>query len=168
MSDLPTAYLDTSVVSGLAKGDLNEADAKALLHLLKAGKQGDINLVTSTVTKDEIANVPEMHRSSHEMIYNLLADVPAARQYHTDSGLMLVGVGGGQREDPLLASLKSILPDENDALHLFQAAKNEVTFFLTADRRTIIRHREAIEAACSIKAVDPVELWQLVAAGGGA
>ncbi len=157
-----TAYLDTCIVSGVAKGDLRLEEEEALLKLLQAWKHGAISLVTSSIAKDEINRIPSRYRVKHEIIYNLLNDVPVAQTHRTDSGLLLVGVGGGRREDPLLQALKGLLPDENDALHLFQAAKNGVTYFLTGDRSTILKHCKKIEEVCNVRAVRPVQLANLV------
>lgn len=62
----------------------------------------------------------------------LLARVSTATEVRTDSGLTLLGVGGGRRPDPLLVKLRTVL-DENDARHVFQAIKNAADVFLTAD-----------------------------------
>jgi hypothetical protein len=147
-------------VSGVAKGDLRPEEEEALLKLLQARKHGAISLVTSSVAKDEIDRIPPQPRVKHEMIYNLINNVPVAQPHRTDSGLMLLGVGGGRRADPLLRTLKGLLPDE--ALHLFQAAKNGVTYFLTTDQRTILKHYKEVEAACNVRAVSPVQLANLV------
>jgi hypothetical protein len=105
--------------------------------------------------KEEIDRIPEMHRSKHEIIYNLLSNVPIAKAFRTDSGLTLMGVGGGVRLHPMLAKLNVLLPDEADARHIYQAAKNSVQYFLTTDARTILAHSEQIEDICQVKAVSP-------------
>ena len=92
----------------------------------------------------------------------LLTKIRTAATHWTDSGLTLLGVGGGQRTDPLFKSLKAILPDEDDARHVFQAAKNGVQYFLTVDERTILRHRQAVEQCCELKAVDPEQMLQVI------
>jgi hypothetical protein len=60
------AYLDTCIVSGLVKGDLQPAQETALLRILEARKRGDLQLVTSETTKTEIDQIPEQHRRLHE------------------------------------------------------------------------------------------------------
>lgn len=160
--ELPASYLDTSLVSGLANQDLAEAEAHALLRLLQYHKQGKLRLLTSEVTYEEIAKVPAQFRAKHEVIYLLLTDVPTVETYRTNYGLPLRGVGGGRREDPLFTSLKDILPDEEDARHLFQAAKNGVGYFLTADRRTILSRRNQIRSACNMIAALPTEMLQII------
>jgi hypothetical protein len=88
------AYLDTCIVSGLAKGDLGPDEAAALLRILEARKLGRVELVTSNIANGKISRIPEAHRTLHAVIYNLLADVKAAAPYRADSGLLLMGVGG--------------------------------------------------------------------------
>lgn len=156
-----TAYLDTCVVSGLAKSDLPKDDLRALRRILEARKRGQVEVVTSPVTKKEINQIPDHHRSSHEILYNLLQDVPEAKTHRT-SGLSLVGVGGGPRQDPLLTALKGVLPDPSDAEHVFQATRNDVQYFITTDVRTLVRHTEAIQSLCGIKIVTPVQFKQLL------
>ena len=157
-------YLDTCTVSGLAKGDLGESTIDALLHLLRCRRSGQVDLLTSAVTKEEIDRIPRQHRTPHEAIYTLLEEIPIAQTHRVDSGLSLLGVGGGTREDPLFTELKSILPDEDDARHVFQAVKNGVSYFVTTDNRSILKFREAIKRCCSIEAVSPEELAALLEA----
>lgn len=161
-----TAYLDTCIVSGLAREDLNASETAALLRILQARKRGEVAIVTSEVARNEIAQVPDPHRARHEMIYNLLNDVPAAATHRTEAGLLLMGVGGGRREDPLFTALKAALPDAVDAEHVFQAAKNNVHFFITADRRTMVRHATPVEQLCGVKILTPIEFEQAVVSGG--
>jgi hypothetical protein len=162
----PTAYLDTCILSGLAKEDLAAAETAALLRILQARKRGEITIVTSEVARDEIAQVPEAHRSRHEMIYNLLNDVPLCATHRTDSGLLMMGVGGGWCEDSLFATLKTVLPDAADAEHVFQAAKNNVRLFITTDRRTMVRHAAAVEEVCGVKILTPTEFERAILSSG--
>ena len=159
------AYLDTCIVSGLVRGDLPAAEQAALIRLLEARKRGDVHLVTSEITKGEIGQIPEQHRRLHEIMYSLLEDVPAAVTHQVDCGLLLLGAGGGTREDPLFSYLKALLPDLADAEHVFQAAKNQVDHFLTADQRTIVKHATAVEAACGLKVVTPVKFAEILGLG---
>ena len=151
-------YLDTCIVSGLAKGDLDESNQAALLRVLKARKRGDLEIVTSSVAADEINAIPPDHRLEHEVMYNLLDDVHLAAKHQTHSGLTLLGAGGGRREHPMLRSLRALLPDENDAVHVFQAARNECRYFLTTDRRTILKYRDPIKECSEVEVVSPAEL----------
>jgi hypothetical protein len=132
-------YLDTCIVSGIARADLPVAEQEAVVGLLKLYKAGRVDLVTSDVAQSEIARVPAQFRARHETIYLLLKDVPVARAEWTDSGLTLLGVGGGRREDPLYTDLKSLLPDEADAQHVFQAIRADADYFATTDVKTILR-----------------------------
>ena len=152
-----TAYLDTCIVSGLAKGDLSQGEMEALTCILQKRKAGEVHLVTSPVVQDEISRVSNETRSKHMIIYNLLNDVPRAKFHYTDGGLMTMGYGGGKREDKLLTELKNLLPDEPDAKHLFQSAKNKVRYFITTDQKTILKHREKIQDLCDVTVLTPSE-----------
>ncbi len=139
-----SVYLDTCIISGLAKEDLTEKELNALMELLKLHKKGEVSLVTSSVTMQELEKIPSTARRKHELIYLLLKDIPISRAKWTDSGLTLMGVGGGSREDPLYTKLKEILPDENDRHHVFQALKSKSTYFVTTDRKTILKHNKKL------------------------
>lgn len=156
-----SAYLDTCIVSGLAKGDLAQADIEALLKVLQRYKNGAVSLVTSRVTKEEIDCIPKEYRLPHEVIYNLLADLPVVKAFRTDSGLMLMGVGGGIRLHPMLAKLTTLLTDEADARHLYQAARNGVRYFITTDARTIISRKAKIEEISHVLALRPTEFLSI-------
>jgi hypothetical protein len=155
------AYLDTCIVSGLAKGDLAQPNLEALLKVLQKHKKRALSLVTSQVTKEEIDRIPKEYRLQHEVIYNLLSDLPVARAFRTDSGLMLMGVGGGVRLHPMLAKLNALLSDEADARHLYQAARNDIRYFITTDARTILRRKTEIEEISQVVAISPTEFLRI-------
>jgi hypothetical protein len=156
------AYLDTCIVSGLAKEDLKADELEALRQILEKRKQGNVSLVTSRIAKEEIEKIPVTYRFKHEIVYNLLSDVPVAKAFRTDPRLPLMGIGGGVRQHPMLAKLRTLLPDDADARHLYQAARNSVQYFLTTDARTILSYREQIENICNVKAVNPHEFVEIM------
>jgi hypothetical protein len=147
-----TADLDTCIISGLVRWDLPEQELAALEHILAARKRGGVSLVTSYIAKVEIDRVSPTYRAVHTVIYHLLADVPSARFWHVDTGLMLMGVSGGtgRRQNRLFITLRNLLPDAEDAMHVFQAAKNTVCFLITTDHRTLIRFSGDIERLCGV------------------
>ena len=65
-------------------------------------------------------------------------------------------------KDEILGRLEAILPDADDARHVFQAAHSGFDYFVTFDRRTILRYADEIEAAANIRAVSPSELIQIL------
>lgn len=155
------AYLDTCIVSGLAKEDLAPLEQSAVMYLLQAHKQGELKLVTSAVTAKEISQIPEESRRAHSVIYSLLSDVPSVVLSSTTS-LSVMGTPGPGRDDPLFANLKCLLPDPEDAEHVFQAARNGVHYFVTVDRRTMLKHAAQVESLCGVKLVAPSTLKTLV------
>jgi hypothetical protein len=58
VANLLKAYLDSCVVSGLAKDELSAEDTSALVMILEAHKAGRIALVSSKLVQDEIAKIP--------------------------------------------------------------------------------------------------------------
>jgi hypothetical protein len=139
-----TMYLDTCIISGIAREDLPQAEQDAVVAILRLYKSDRLELVTSEVAKGKIGAVPERFRRRHEVIYLLLRDVPVASAQCADSGLTLTGVGGGRREDPLYLELKLLLPDEADAQHVFRAIRADADYFATTDARTILRFSKAL------------------------
>ena len=88
----------------------------------------------------------------------------ASRFWRVDPGLILVvGVDGSRRQGRLFISLRSLLPDVEDAMHVFQAAKNGVGFLITADHRTLVRFSADIERLCGVIVRSPVAFEQPMA-----
>lgn len=156
----PTAYLDTSLVFGIASQDLDD-EQDALLEILRASKQGTLNLVTSHVTSEEIQKGTDT--GLDEAIYALLKDVPAVEEQWlfprpvTNRGGSRLG-GPEVVKEADLGALESILPHEEDARHVFQAVRNHVDYFVTVDRRSILRYADELRSSFGIHAVLPSEL----------
>jgi hypothetical protein len=150
-----TAYLDTCIVSGLAKNDLAPTETEALLRILQAGK---VNLVTSAVTKRELCRIPDQFRGPHSAIYLLLGNVRSAPTHITRSRVlpspMLQAVW---HQDPLFAQLQRLLPDAGDAEHTFQAAQCRASHLVTVDRQSFLRHFAAVKQLCGVRLVTPVD-----------
>jgi hypothetical protein len=142
-------YLDTCLIAGFAKRDL-ENEQGSLSELLRLRREGRIELVTSSVAGEEIERYEGELRALQQDIYALLKEIPTVPEQSTDSGLMLMGVGGGTREDPVFTALKDALPGIDDARHVFQAVVNGVDYFVTNDRKSILSHAPAVESAVSI------------------
>jgi hypothetical protein len=50
----PTAYLETSIVSGFARGQMSDKEQAATVRLIELWHEGRVSLVTSSITRDEI------------------------------------------------------------------------------------------------------------------
>jgi hypothetical protein len=156
------AYFDTCIVSGIAKEDLSPKEQQALLQILRLYKKGDLILKTSSIVKEEIDRIPEKVRGRHEIIYSLISDIPLSRAKWTDSGLTTVGAGGGSREDPLYSELKQLLPDNEDAHHVFQAIKSNLEYFVTTDYRTILRYEKKLKSRFGLRVVSPIQMLEII------
>jgi hypothetical protein len=148
-----TVYVDNAIVGALARGQGGQDERIALGRVLDAGREGRLNLITSAVTGEEIARIPEEHRHPHRAIYQLLSRVPTAREVGADR-MLLLGVGGRPR-DPMLVELQQLLT-KNDARHVFQAVKNNADVFLTLDGG-IIHHAKVLEGR-GIRVMKPTVL----------
>jgi len=154
-------YLDTCIISGIAKKDLPVNEQIALVELLKRNKEGIIQFTTSSLSEEEISQIPEQHRPSHSIVYDLLREIKLSNYSYSDSGLMMMGMGGGAREDAVFTELKTLLPDEPDAKHVFQAIKGSANVFLTVDSKTILKHKDILEKTYPIKMLLPSELLEI-------
>lgn len=152
------AYLDTCVISGLVRSQLDAAEERALLELLKRFRGGSLKLVVSEIAQRETAEIPQLHRKPHEDFYNILSAVPALRPL----ALTRLGSVGIPMPDPdwaLWRNLTRVLSD-NDARHAYQVISYGFDFFVTVDRRTILRHREYLCQTCGLNVLLPSEALQ--------
>jgi hypothetical protein len=163
---VPTGYLDTTLIIGLAKEDLGDAEMDASVDLLERRKRGDISLCTSSVAKEELDRHAKggLGRAGR-LIYLLLDDVPAVDEQflmHTTYGSGSFGGGSYGRghlvKDELIGKLEAILPHEDDRRHIFRAARNGIDYFVTCDEKSILRHAQAVEAVVAIKLRSPSQL----------
>jgi len=160
---VPSGYLDTSLIIGLAKFDLPKAENLALLDLVIRHGRGELMLCTSHVAKEELSRHALGETRGEDLIYKLVADVPAVdEQFRMPSTLRNAStsgiISGPIVKDELLERLVRILPGEDDARHIFQAARNGNDYFITYDSKTILRHTEAVEAVVPIKLRSPTQL----------
>jgi predicted nucleic acid-binding protein len=151
------AYLDLNVVMAITKNDFPN-ESTALNRLVEAYDEEKVELVTSTVTLEEIKRYrgpsPVVERT-----FRLLEKVPIARWDE------LVGIRNQWNEntcinvpviqnDPLYEKLLKLGLEVVDARHVFVAAKNECQIFLTCDG-VILDHRPAIEQLCGLVVQKP-------------
>jgi predicted nucleic acid-binding protein len=162
------AYLDNSVVSSFARND-NPKESDAILQLSNLHKADKLDLVTSSLTLEEIRKLDNVQNAAQDrwilqIVYNLLKDVP-----HVED-LTLVGFhndwhryGGVSNplfeEHPISKNLREIGLDRMDAYHLMQAIYNECDIFVTCDVKTILRYCVEIQKQFSaIRLLKPSEL----------
>jgi predicted nucleic acid-binding protein len=144
-------YLDTCLVSGWAKRDLAPLEQEALWQLRKLDDAGSITLMTSEVTKEELAALPADARKLHEDIYDSLRKVPMSPEaaVQVTGRRPTLGFLGWSLPEETLATLLQLVPDPNDARHLVHALKAGCDFFVTTDHKTIVSKREPVEARFS-------------------
>ena len=153
--NVPAAYLDTCVISGLVRSQLDETEESALLELLKRFDDGSLNLVVSEIAEREIARIPPAHRTPHDDFYNLLSAVPTFRPPAL-TRLSPLGLPMPDPHWPLWKDLTKVLSDD-DANHAYQVISYGFDFLVTVDRRTILRHQEYLRESCHLNALLPSE-----------
>jgi len=152
-------YLDTCIISGLAKEDISKKEICALLTLLQLGKESILELFTSSVTKDELDKIPQEHRSKHLIIYNLFSDVPKID--YLVLNLSPVRIGLRVKKQDVLAKLINILKDKEDAMHLYQCFRNKLEYFITVDQNSILSKAKEIKLVCKIDVYTPSDFLAL-------
>ena len=160
-------YLDTCFISRLTDLKLSEDAARA--YQLLAEHQ-EIHLVTSSKTKQEFANTPNVVRNKALLfLYALFSKIPD-RIGEVSGCLGSASLGrtmlGGGWVDPKLKGLREIF-DPDDAQHIFLAAKDGCDYFLTLDWKTILSRVQAnqpkIVSLCGhMKFTSPVEMLPLL------
>ena len=155
------AYLDNDVVSAIAKDD-NATESTALDRLLGARETGLVALVTSEITLGEIRKYSGPWLKSLERTFRLLEKVPIVRWDE------LVGMHsyGDHRtwinspliqNMPLYDSFLKLGVKPVDSQHLFVAAQQACTVFLTCDRGVLARSA-GIQDLCALVVQRPSEL----------
>ena len=158
-------YLDNNVVSSIVKDDI-ESQSNALSRLLEAGDRGEVQLVTSEITLEEIKRVPSTYRAPPERIFCLLEKVPVVRW---EELIFITSDGSGKpvsQSDALYQNLLSLGLEITDSKHLFVATKQSCGVFLTCDnspRTGILRRAAELKALCAVLVQRPSEF---VAANG--
>lgn len=143
------------------RNQLPRGEADALRELNRRRAACEITLYTSTVTKEEIAKVPAKHRQPHEELYEMYESIQTIDEEFL-MPRMLSSLRSGMTSGPIvqdeaLGRLLLLGLDKMDARHVFQAAKNELHYFITRDEG--IRKRAAqIRSAVGITALLPSEL----------
>ncbi len=147
------AYLDTCIISGIAKGDASQEDLGALEKILAKDKENVFELVTSSVVKQEIAAIPEAYREPHLKIFHLFSEVPLVKSVQNIPPFKPLPMF--RREDRLLVKLKKLLPDQNDAVHAFQAIENRSSYLITIDKRTFLKYAVEVKSLCALELIGP-------------
>jgi predicted nucleic acid-binding protein len=140
------AYLDNNVVSGIARDD-NPSESDAISCLLEAYDDGRVELVTSEVTFDEIKQYHGNQRAQVERVFRLLKKVAVVRW---DQLVAMSPVTSRRpliishvfRNDPTYDTLLSLGLKVLDARHVFVAARQSCSHFLTCDRGILHRADE--------------------------
>ncbi len=129
-------YLDTDMVSSIARGDMPVDVEGAWMHLLELKDAGSLELVTSEVALQEIKSYKGKDERILRRVYLLLKKVQSAPT------VPLIGVPRSRFFlDPIYSQLRALLKGK-DALHVFQAIKNRVNVFLTLDSGILARKGE--------------------------
>ena len=133
-------YLDNGIVSAIVVDD-NAPESAALYRLLAAYGDGEVDLVTPTVTLKEIERYQGLQPPAIKRIFRLLKEVPNAC-------IPMI------RNDPLYDDLLKRGLEDIDAWHVFVAAQNGCHVFLTCDR-LIHHYAAAIRQICGLDVQKP-------------
>lgn len=124
-------YLDTCVISNYVRSDANIADELALQKISSYAKKGKLTLFSSTVALEEIKKIPEEFRNNHLNKYRTLTTIRGSTAWIDENHQTL-------ETHPNYQILSKILPDKNDARHIWLAKENGIINFITTDKKTIL------------------------------
>jgi len=147
-------YLDTNVVSAIAREDFPEDEMRALKQLLELSNTGNLELRTSEVARREIESYKGEDKRTVEIVYLLLQKVPIIEDhkvlgYHSTYPLV--------EDHPISAALRQMRLERADAHHLMVAIRAQCEVFLTRDEGILRRHAE-IKARFRIRPLTPATL----------
>lgn len=165
-------YIDGCIISDSSKIDNFKEEEK--MALKKLWKLSDELFYTSEKTRREI----EKHRNLKKRedlisLYNLIKKVPKKNIIKLIPATLnsvkfneTTFNGHAEREDMLLTKLKQIF-EKDDAEHIFQAEKNNLDYFLTLDKKTILnrvreRQDQLKKIGLNIKIVSPSQLCRIL------
>lgn len=161
-----SVYVDTNIFSNALDPNMSQG-RKAIFKRLTLA---NINFVTSEKTKQEIDRITDESKLQQlESIYTFIAKI---RTTHIkdfmpavlgNSCLGSMALGGMTVEDPLYCKLKKVF-DKDDAEHIYHAIKARCDYFLTLDRKTILKRAKKHVGqlnGLNIKFVSPGELIQI-------
>jgi hypothetical protein len=179
MGTIPAVYLDTNIISGLAKGEFSEEIASACVEITALAKCGLLALYTSKITADELEMIPPQYQAQHFVIYNLIKNVSAAKEI-TGPSLVTGGMGGGQlvtrglgkpARPKFIREIDALIPESRnsdrtrararDISHLFQCQQAGLDYFLTEDHRSILRYKTELRQL-GVTVISSVELVRLL------
>jgi len=159
-----SAYLDTCLVSGLARGDIAADELLALRELLSRFERGEISLLCSEVVGDELAKISADYRGPHLQQLKVFEAIPRAKPGGV-TRLSPMGVSGLNPYRRLWDDLVALLPDKPDAEHVFVASTNRVNRLVTLDEKTMLRHRAAVQALSGVELMTPKEFLHAASVG---
>ena len=156
------AYLDTCIVSGLAKSDLSSTEQEALNEILDFHDAGSVELCVSAEVEDELSEIPNEDREPHLQVFRRFRDLPRIKKIGGITRLGLLGLPTSNPRRRMLNRLKEAGLDKTDAMHVFIATTNKVEYFVTTDKRTILRYADKVKEASGIQATLPSEFLRLL------
>jgi hypothetical protein len=159
-----SAYLDTVLVSGLVKRDIDPVELDALTEILSRFARAELALVCSKAVEAELAAIPSDYRGPHIEQLKVFRSIPRAEPGGI-TRLTVMGVPGANPYRALWDQLQALLPDPADAEHVFVAASNRVKVLITVDKRTMLNHRGAVRALCAVELMRPTEFLHAVSSG---
>ena len=116
--------------------------------------------------KTELDKIDAKDKGPYLAIYQSLGQVPYVAPARPGQHSHIYGgrggfVQGGIIDEPEFAEFRKILglgkKHWPDAEHLFEAIKAGVSYFVTADYRSILKHRPILESRFPVKLRDPTE-----------
>jgi len=110
----------------MVKHELSSADSQALITMSYLIQENKLSMCTSTVMLDELNRIPPQYREPHIEVYNALKIIIGHPSTNWIDDNPCSPMFNKPTMHPIFAQLLKIVPDKNDARHLFQAKMNIV------------------------------------------
>jgi hypothetical protein len=156
----PTAYLDTCIISALVKNDVDAVEQRALDDLIARYDRGEATFICSEVVDSELAKIPENYKGPHLKMLALFRSVPRALVGGV-TRMSLMGTPTANPRHQKWQRLIGILPDEEDAWHVFVASENGIKYLVTVDQRTMLSRADTVLRASGVQLVRPSEFLRV-------
>jgi predicted nucleic acid-binding protein len=164
-------YLDANLIFDPSKIDnINQGEAEALKILSESQR---VKFYVSEKVKKEIEKHKNPKKKDYLLfLYNLIQKIPEENIIQGGPALFDTAMfgctmfDGDAKEDPLFTKLKQIF-DKDDAELIFQAEKNDLDYFLTSDKKTIlnrlrVKGDQLKEIGLKVRIVSPSQLEQKI------
>ncbi|MDB5260549.1 MAG: hypothetical protein JWN37_780 [Candidatus Nomurabacteria bacterium] len=160
-------YIDTNIFGRAIDGKMDQTNTESIERIVS---KKNISLYTSEKTRQEIKNNPNKGAQSYlQFIVNLVTVIPEEhfiKETSVSIGEATLGsvtIGGTTTQEDKTFTQLSVIFQQDDAEHIFQAIKSNAQYFITLDQKTIINKRDEYnKLGYQTRLVTPLDLEKIL------